>query len=90
MEGRKVIKPTQDFVLFEPEPLPEMAGSIFIAESVNRVQQYGHVRAKGDKAIDVEVGDRVFIHKNSVATNLTLNWRPHKLIRMVDVLAKIA
>lgn len=83
-----MIKPTQDFVLFEPEPLPEMAGSIIIPESVQAKQQFGHIRAKGDKVKDVEVGDRVFIHPNPVATNVTINWRTHRLMRIVDVLAK--
>lgn len=84
-----MIKPTQDFVLFEPEPLPEKAGSIFLPDSVNAAQQYGHIRAVGPKAKDVYEGDRVFIRKHPVATDVTINWRPHKLMRMEDVLAKV-
>lgn len=84
-----MIKPLDDRILFEPEPLQEKRGAIFVPESANQFQQYGHVRAKGDKCYDVEVDDRVVIRKHPVAVDITVDWKPHKILRMEDVLAKL-
>jgi len=57
-------KPTDDHVLIEPQNEEQKTASGLILPTANGEKpNIGHVRAKGDKALDVAVGDKVVFGK---------------------------
>ena len=59
-------KVLHDKVWIKPdEPEKKTKGGIIIPSSAQRKQKKGVVMAKGDKAADVQVGDKVFFDETS-------------------------
>ena len=56
-------KPTDDHVLIETESTEQKTASGLLLPSSGEQPNIGKIIAKGDKAIDVEVGDRVVFGK---------------------------